>query len=66
MAIEPGYQRRGAGSELLKSGLRVADDVKAAVSMPIKPSSRVINNDRLPLLQALKGKGYTRNILSEH
>jgi predicted acetyltransferase len=41
MAIEPEYQRRGAGAELLKSGLRVADEINAAVSMLVKLSSRM-------------------------
>jgi predicted acetyltransferase len=41
MAIEPEYQRRGAGAELLKSGLRVADKINAAVSMLVKLSSRM-------------------------
>jgi predicted N-acetyltransferase YhbS len=39
MAVEPEYQRRGAGAELLKSGLKVADSIKAAVSVLIERSS---------------------------
>lgn len=33
MAIEPEFQRRGAGAALLESGLKVADSVGAAVSV---------------------------------
>jgi ribosomal protein S18 acetylase RimI-like enzyme len=32
MVVSPEYQRRGAGSALLESGLKVADNVRAAVS----------------------------------
>ena len=47
MAIEPAYQRRGAGTALLKSGLKVADEVKAAVSVNISIVATHIDKTRL-------------------
>lgn len=47
MAIEPAYQRRGAGAELLKSGLKVADEVRAAVSVLSTVVAIYIDNNRL-------------------
>jgi ribosomal protein S18 acetylase RimI-like enzyme len=47
MAIEPAYQRRGAGAELLKSGLKVADEAKAAVSVLLNVVATHIDNNRL-------------------
>jgi GNAT superfamily N-acetyltransferase len=35
MAIAPKAQRKGAGTALLQSGLKIADDLNAAVSGPI-------------------------------
>ncbi|KAH4006841.1 hypothetical protein HBI56_027440 [Parastagonospora nodorum] len=40
MAIEPAYQRRGAGAELLKSGLKVADEAKAATTLIASPEGK--------------------------
>ncbi|CAI6331890.1 unnamed protein product [Periconia digitata] len=40
MVVEPEYQRRGAGAELLKSGLNVADKVGAATTLIASPEGK--------------------------